>query len=85
MENLLRSESPAHTRWDVEYVEPRFRIGVQSMIGFDAVVAGLPPGLRLGSGALGVGTLIASATRPGGPAGLRVGRTGRVGTGSQLN
>jgi hypothetical protein len=40
--NLLPEPSPAHTRWDVAWVEPRFRIGVQSMIGFDAVVGGLP-------------------------------------------
>jgi phage tail-like protein len=81
IDNLLRRESPAHTQWDVVYVEPRFRIGVQSMIGFDAVVGALPPPARLGSAKLGGPTLVAGARR----SGLRVGRTGRVGTGSQLN
>jgi phage tail-like protein len=81
MENLLRRESPAHTQWDVEYVEPRFRIGVQSMIGFDAVVGALPPPARLGSATLGGPTLVAGAA----PRGLRVGRGGRIGTGAELH
>ena len=50
LDNLLRAESPAHTRWDLRYVEPRFRIGVQSMIGFDAVVGCVPQGVTLGEG-----------------------------------
>ena len=78
--NLLRAESPAHTRWDVAWVEPRFRIGVQSMIGFDAVVACLPPAARIGSATLGGPTLVA----PGRSASLRPGRSGRVGLGSLL-
>jgi phage tail-like protein len=39
---LIREESPAHTRFQLEAVEPRFRIGVQSTIGFDAVVGRFP-------------------------------------------
>ncbi len=85
LDNLLRAESPAHTKWDVAWVEPRFRIGVQSMLGFDAVVAGLPPAMRLDGAPLGTGTLIGTTARPAGRRELRVGRSGRVGTGSQLN
>ena len=43
--NLLRSESPAHAQYQVQFVRPRFRIGFQSTIGLDAVVA-RPPGGR---------------------------------------
>ena len=85
MDNLLRRESPAHTQWDIAYVEPRFRIGVQSMIGFDAVVGALPPPARLGDATLGGPTLVAGARGPSGRRELRVGRTGRMGTGAQLN
>ena len=84
MDNLLRRESPTHTQWDVAYVEPRFRIGVQSMIGFDTVVGALPASARLGSATLGGPTLVAGAA-PAGRRELRVGRGGRVGTGSRLN
>jgi hypothetical protein len=37
--NLLRSESPAHVQYQLQFVRPRFRIGFQSTIGLDAVVA----------------------------------------------
>jgi phage tail-like protein len=85
LENLLRTESPAHTHWEVVWVEPRFRIGVQSMIGFDAVVAGLPPAWRLGGLALGTASLVGGTVGRHGRRELRVGRSGRVGTGAQLN
>jgi phage tail-like protein len=81
--NLLRGESPAHAQWDVVYVEPRFRIGVQSMIGFDAVVGGLPAPARVGGMALGQGTLVGGG-RPG-RSDARLGRSGRIGTGSRLH
>ena len=45
---LLARESPAHTQAHVEYVHPRFRIGFQSMIGLDTVVARVPEGVTLG-------------------------------------
>jgi hypothetical protein len=84
-ENLVRTESPAHTHWDVVWVEPRFRVGVQSMIGFDAVVGGLPPAVRLGHLALGAASLVGGTVGKHGRRELRLGRSGRVGTGAQLN
>jgi phage tail-like protein len=84
MNNLLRRESPAHTTWDIAYVEPRFRIGVQSMIGFDAVVGCLPAPARVGESPLGVASLVASARRRDGRKDMRAGRSGRIGMGSQL-
>jgi phage tail-like protein len=85
LENLLRSESPAHTRHYVRYVEPRFRIGVQSMIGFDTVIGRVPQGVALGEGALGQGTVLtAPAQRQGGPT-IALGKEGRIGTTTQLN
>lgn len=82
LENLLRSETPASVRWIVEYVEPRFRIGVQSMIGFDSVIGALPSsGVRLGGAKLGEATLLTGAPAPA----IRVGRRGRIGTGARVN
>lgn len=82
LENLLRSETPASVRWIVEYVEPRFRIGVQSMIGFDSVVGALPSGgVALGSAKLGDATLLTGAPAPA----MRVGKRGRIGTGARVN
>ena len=79
LENMLRSERPAHTKYSVEYVEPRFRIGVQSMIGLDAVVGRYPVGVTLDATALGAGSVLGRPwSGPGGP-GLAIGSTSRIG------
>ena len=82
LERLIGSEKPANTAHQLVYVEPRFRIGVQSMIGFDAVVGRYPQGVELGAAPLGKGTILS-----GGPKGtplLSVGRDARVGTTTRL-
>jgi phage tail-like protein len=85
LEILLRSESPAHTRYYLRYVEPRFRIGVQSMIGFDTVIGRVPQGVTLGEGALGQGTVLTSPLHlQGGPT-IALGKEGRIGTTTELN
>ena len=85
LENLLRDESPAHTRWHLELVEPRFRIGVQSMIGYDSVVGRYPvERVTVGESALCRSTILGAA--PGESAGptMRVGRTARIGSSTLL-
>lgn len=77
LENLIQSNKPAHTLGKVVYVEPRFRIGVQSMIGLDAVVGCYPEGIAVGETPLGQASVLGGA--PDGP-GVRVGRRARVGT-----
>lgn len=80
LSNLLKSESPAHTAYAVEYVEPRFRIGFQSMIGFDAVVGRYPQGVTLDGTRLGWGSVVSGGpTMAHGPS-LRVGKEARVGS-----
>lgn len=78
-ERLLARETPAHTACDIRYVEPRFRVGVQAMVGLDSVVARTPRGLSLSSEPLGQGTVLsAPPNRRGGPR-LAVGNA-RVGS-----
>jgi phage tail-like protein len=48
--NLLETERPAHTVYRLEFVEPRFRIGVQSSIGLNSVVGRYPQGVTLAGG-----------------------------------
>lgn len=76
---LLRAESPAAVRFHIHYVEPRFRIGVQSTIGFDAVVGCPPRGLPLGAGALGQGTILGPGAGSGIDRAARIGSTSRLG------
>lgn len=85
LEALLRAEAPAHTRWNLQYVEPRFRIGVQSMLGFDAVVGALPQGVALGTTPLGGASVLTSPPQLGGGPSIAVGKEGRVGTTTLLS
>ena len=58
LENLLKNESPAHTLGNIEYVEARFRIGFQSMIGLDSVVGRVPQGVTLGQTPIGPASVL---------------------------
>jgi phage tail-like protein len=73
LENLIKRESPAHTLGNIEFVEARMRIGFQSMIGLDAVVARVPQGVRLGETPIGPASVLT------GDASTRVG-TGKLGS-----
>ena len=84
VERLLQIEKPAHTEVCVTYVQPRMRIGIQSMIGLDAVIARVPPPVELdGAAALGQGTIVGgSATDRAGIA--EIGKHSRVGQSTRL-
>ena len=85
LERLLHDESPAHTRWHVEYVAPRFRVGVQSAIGLDTVVGAYPAGgVRLGETTLDRATVLGPAPGPPHPA-LRVGAHAPLGVTTRLD
>jgi phage tail-like protein len=86
LENLLRDESPAHTRWHFEMVEPRFRIGVQSMIGYDSVVGRYPKErVTLNSSTLGRSTILGGPPDDASGPSMRVGSTARIGSTTMLN
>jgi phage tail-like protein len=71
MQRLLRFAAPAHTAATVEYVEPRFRIGIQSSLGLDSVIARVPTGLVLGETPLGqASVLTGDPSDSGGPRAL---------------
>lgn len=89
-EQLLRTESPAHTRYDIEYVQPRFRIGVQSMIGLDAVVGRYPAGVTVEQTTLGRDSVLGERKDGMGSDGrvrpsLRIGSRSQVGTTTMLD
>jgi len=63
LEQLVAWGSPAHTVGTVQYVDPRLRIGVQSSIGLDTVVARLPAGVTLGETSLGRASILDSDER----------------------
>jgi phage tail-like protein len=57
---LIDQEKPAHTRYQLCVIDPDFRVGYQSRIGIDTVVAGTQRSLSLGSDQpLGTETVLA--------------------------
>ena len=78
------AEAPAATRGYLHFVEPRFRIGIQSMLGFDTVVASVPQGVALGKTPLGDASVLTGAPDVAQAQGLAVGKTSRVGTTARL-
>jgi len=81
--NLLEGEKPAHTQYQIEYVSPRMRIGFQSMIGLDAVVARYPSGFKVGQ-KLGQNSVIGGSHTQGGPS-WTIGRSSLIGAGAKLD
>lgn len=78
---LVGAERPAQTAFQVIYVEPRFRIGIQSMIGFDSAIGCYPDGgISLCGMRLGKASVLGGGERPE----LSVGRNARVGTTTRL-
>lgn len=79
IEALVAREAPAHTRAVVHWVEPNMRLGVQSTLGFNAVL-GTPcaPPPTVGEARLGRATRLAEA---GGGAGM----SGRLGVDTRFD
>ena len=60
-QQLVDSERPAHVQANVVFVEPRFRVGVQAMLGLDAVIGVRTAPTVLDTMELGRGTVLAAA------------------------
>jgi len=84
LENLLRNSRPAATLTQIEYVEPRFRIGFQSMIGFDSVIARYPAGVTLNKTPLGAASVLTKPPQKQGGPSLQIGSQSRIGANTKL-
>jgi hypothetical protein len=84
LENLLQAERPAHTLHHLEFVAPRFRIGVQSMIGFDSVVGRYPEGVTLNQSIIGRASVLSAPPHKQGSPSLEIGEHSRIGTTTKL-
>ena len=61
LQRLVELERPAHVQAQIIPVEPRFRVGVQAMLGLDAVIGWCPQPVHLDQGSLGRATVLTSA------------------------
>jgi phage tail-like protein len=82
LDRLIRAERPGHVAYQIVYVEPRFRIGTQSMIGFDTAIGRYPDAnLHLGQARLGQASML-GGSGPGDS--ITVGKRSRIGTTTRL-
>lgn len=85
LENLLKADQPAHTLAQLVFVEPRFRIGFQAMIGLDSVIGRYPEGVTLDATPLGQASVLGEpGDKQGGPT-FEIGKQSRVGTTTKLD
>ncbi len=85
LENLINAQKPAHTQVQIEYVEPRFRIGFQSMIGLDTVIGRYPEGVTLDTTPLGSASVLGEPPDKQGKPTLRIGKQSRIGSTTRLD
>jgi phage tail-like protein len=84
LENLLKNGRPAATQSYIEYVEPRFRIGFQSAIGLDSVIARYPQGVTLNHTPLNRGSVLTTHDHEQGGPSLEIGSQSRIGSTTKL-
>ena len=84
LENLLKRARPASTLAEIEYVGPLFRIGFQSMIGLDSVVARYPSGVTLNESTLGRASVLSEPPRNKGGPSQQIGNQSRIGSTTTL-
>jgi len=85
LQQVIDTAKPAHTQAQLRWDEPRFRIGLQSLVGVDTVLAKYPVGMIEGQGSLGYDTILGSPEESTKRPSSSVGRSSRIGCNTVLN
>ena len=85
LQQIIDMAKPAHTQAQLRWEEPRFRIGLQSFVGVDTVLAKYPVGMIEGQGSLGYDTVLGSPEEISKRPSSSVGRSSRIGCNTILN
>jgi phage tail-like protein len=85
LQQIIDMAKPAHTHAQLRWDEPRFRIGLQSLVGVDTVLANYPVGMIEGQGSLGYDTVLGSPEESTKRPSSSVGRSSRIGCNTALN
>jgi phage tail-like protein len=85
LEQIIEMAKPAHTLAQLQWEEPRFRIGLQSFVGIDTVLARYPVGVIEAQGKLGYDTVLGSPEKSMERLSSSVGRSSRIGCNTVLN
>jgi phage tail-like protein len=83
LQQIIELAKPAHTVAQLQWAEPRLRIGLQSFIGVDSVIAAYPSGVIEGQGKLGHDTVLSGSTAHGSPS-MQVGLRSVIGCNASL-
>ena len=82
---IVELAKPAHTQGHVRLVEPRFRVGVQALVGLDTVIGEYPQGVVAGQARLGYDSLLGPSADEAQPPTLRVGVRARIGSSTLID
>jgi phage tail-like protein len=85
LQQIIDMAKPAHTIGQLQWAEPRMRIGLQAFIGVDTVIGKYPVGVIEGQGKLGYDTVLGSPSEATERTPVCVGETSRLGCGTRLN
>ena len=79
LQRIIEMAKPAHTQGYLQLVQPRFRVGIQSLIGLDTVIGRYPSQTVAGEDRLGHGTVLGPSSNDEPPT-MRIGKRSRIGS-----
>jgi phage tail-like protein len=82
---VVELAKPAHAKAAIEFVEPRFRIGTQSLVGLDTVVGRYPDAVVEGEARLGYDSVLGPSPDEAEPPTIRVGIRSRIGSNTVID
>jgi phage tail-like protein len=85
LQQIIELAKPAHTIGDLQWAEPRFRIGLQSFVGIDTVIGKYPVGVIEGQGKLGYDTVLGDPGKIRSATESRISETTCIGCNTILN
>jgi hypothetical protein len=85
VQRIIDMSKPAHTLGYLQMTRPRFRIGIQSFIGKDTVVANYPEEIVDGQSKLGYDSVLGQSPEEKASPVMRLGTSTRIGADTLLN
>jgi hypothetical protein len=84
LQQIIDTAKPAHTLGQLQWAEPRLRIGLRAFVGIDTVIGQYPVGVIEGQGKLGYDTVLGSPAEEDARPSLRIGQKSTIGCNTVL-
>ena len=85
LDRIVEMAKPAHTLGQVSFVQPRFRVGLQSFVGVDTVIGRYPDQTVMGEARLGFDSALGPSSDEAQPPTMRVGVRTRIGSSTLID